>query len=138
MPGKAIRPQPAEGVVNLKAFSVRRPQEAVVRGPRHAVALILVDHRVERPLDGLGLGLRPQDFLGLLELSLIEDQVFVAPSASCFVHTLHMMYILSSCMYIHKTSGRGDIPGRCLERADEGSRNNLDYILCESGVESEQ
>jgi hypothetical protein len=68
--------------------------------PRPAVSLVLVDHRIESALDGLGFGLRPENLLRFFELGLIEDQMFIPALAGSIVYLTHLMYIIPTRMYI--------------------------------------
>lgn len=60
--------------MNPEALSHGGPVETVVRRPGPAVTFVLFYDGVERELDRLGPGLRPEDLLRLLELDLIEGQ----------------------------------------------------------------
>lgn len=95
-------PQAAKCVVNTEAFARGGPKKPIMRGPRSAVTLIFVDHGIERTLDSLGFGLRPQDLLRFFELGLVKNQMFVPALVGSTVYVAHFMYIIPTYMYISK------------------------------------
>jgi hypothetical protein len=45
-----------------------RNKEAIMRGPRPQMAIILINNIIKRPLYGFGLGLHPRTFCAFLSL----------------------------------------------------------------------